>query len=265
VGAVELGPAAARALPATVQLEGADREVSLDLTLPGALRLDAGPGLASALAQRPAELIAAGAWLGATRLVAASVAADGDARFLEGALYDVAKGSLVRAGKVRMAGGGVPPAQLGALAAFLLTGQPGRGVAPSDPIAAATEAAQRAAAARAALGGPPVATAALPQRRAWLKPSAYAAGAVALGLAGVATWQGLTAHARYQDADAMLLSNGVFKPGFTQQQRNDKLAQGDSAKKNAYLAAGGALVFAATAGVLGWLAWDENGQPVARF
>ncbi|HEX8908220.1 MAG TPA: hypothetical protein VF805_03395, partial [Anaeromyxobacteraceae bacterium] len=102
-------------------------------------------------------------------------------------------------------------------------------------------------------------------RHAWLRPAAYGAGAVALGLAGVATWQGLTAHSRYKDADAQLRSDGVFAPGFSQATYDAARASADSARRNAYFAAGGALVFAATAGVLGYLSWTDDGAPAIRF
>ncbi len=252
-----------------VQLEGGERVVELDFTVAEALRIDAGPGLALPVAARATALVQAGGWLGGARLVAVSEVAEGEARFLDGALYDVQRGALVREGRVRMAAGAVPPAQLGALAAFLLTGQPARGVAAVDPVAAAAEAArQRGAAAKVqlvSLGAPLAVGATVPSRRSWMRPAAYGAGALALGLAGVATWQGLAARSRYRDADAMLRADGVLQPGISQQARDDALASADSAKRNAYLAAGGTLAFAAAAGVLGYLSWDERGAPVVRF
>jgi len=256
-------------LPSTfVQLEGGERTVELDFTVAEALRVDAGPGLALPVAQRAAAVVRAGGRLGATRLVAVSEAIEGDARFLDGALYEVQRGALVREGRVRMAAGAVPPAQLGALAAFLLTGQPARGVDAVDPIAAASEAAQRSAAAKVEstpVGAAPVGDATIPQWRSWMRPGALGAGALALGLAGAATWQGLTARSGYRDADAMLRSDGVLQPGISQATHDAALASADSARRNAYLAAGGALVFAATAGVLGYLSWDERGAPIVRF
>jgi hypothetical protein len=175
-----------------------------------------------------------------------------------------------------MAAGAVPAPQLGALAAFLLTGQPARDVAPVD-LAVATAEAERRAAARppGAIGdvarppapspSPSPTPAAAQPRHPWARPAAYGAGALALGLAGIATWQGVAAHGRYQEADAMLRSDGVLAPGTTQQAYDDKRASADAAKRTAYLAAGGTLVFAATAGVLGYLSWDDAGAPVVRF
>ena len=259
--------------PVAVQLDDTDGTVELDVALAEALRLDAGPGLAVAAPQRAGALVRAGACLGASRLVAVSEVADGEARFLDGAIYDLERGALLREGRVRMAAGAVAAPQLGALAAFLLTGQPARDVAPVD-LAVATAEAERRAAARppGAVGdlvrppapSPSTAAAAQP-RHPWFRPAAYGAGALALGLAGLATWQGLAAHDRYQEADAMLRSDGVLAPGTTQQAYDDKRASADAAKRTAYLAAGGTLVFAATAGALGYLSWDDAGAPVVRF
>ena len=57
-----------------------------------------------------------------------SRAAEGQAQFLLGSMYDVRRGALLREGSVRMVAGSVPAVNLGALAAFLLTGQSSREV-----------------------------------------------------------------------------------------------------------------------------------------
>ncbi|HET9555008.1 MAG TPA: hypothetical protein VFP50_18725, partial [Anaeromyxobacteraceae bacterium] len=111
-----------------VDLTGEDRTVVLDFALAEAIRPAAGPGLVLAPAERASAIIRAGAWLGADRLVVASRAVEGEAQFLVGAIYDVRRGALLREGSVRMASGGVPAGNLGALAAFLLTGQSSREV-----------------------------------------------------------------------------------------------------------------------------------------
>ena len=49
-------------------------------------------------------------------------------RCTAGAIYDVQRGALLREGRVRIVAGSVPSVQLGALASFLLTGQPSPGV-----------------------------------------------------------------------------------------------------------------------------------------
>jgi len=253
---------------ASVQLDGEDRAVELDFALAEALRMNAGPGLALTAADRGGALVRAGAWLAATRVVAASVVSDRDAQFLNGALYDVQRGALLREARVRMAAGSVTSVQLGALAAFLLTGQPARGVEPvrSEPVALPAPGPSIAASApppnltaATALGRAPAA------RPGWLRPAAYAAGAVGLGLAGVATWQGIAARNGYRDADAMLRPDDTLVPGATRATHDARLAAADGAKRNAYLSAAGTAVFAAAAGLLGYLSADDRGAPAVRF
>jgi hypothetical protein len=119
-----------------VDLTQEDRSALLDFTLAEALRVNAGPGLALARPSRAGGIVRAGAWLGVDRVVAASVITEGEAQFLAGSIYDVRRGALTREGRVRMAAGAVPSPNIGALAAFLLTGQPSRViVSPStEPI-----------------------------------------------------------------------------------------------------------------------------------
>ncbi|HET9598602.1 MAG TPA: hypothetical protein VFP65_23695 [Anaeromyxobacteraceae bacterium] len=271
---------ALRIPPLRVQLESDDRALVLDTALAAAVRPHGGPGLAVSGAGRAPALVRAGARLGASRVVAAAVVRDADASFLEGTLLDVPAGATLRAGRVRMAGGSVPAAQLGALAAFLLTGQPVRDVqdvSPPPPVAAAPgrnepDLAPSPAGDPGPLGGPGPApgaeiraSAGQGAKAGWLRPTAYASAAVAVGLAGVATWQGLAAHDAYGQADAMLLPGGVFVAGADKPTYDAKVASADTAKRNAWIAVGGAAVFAVTAGVLGYLSWDDHGAPVVRF
>ncbi|WP_242395280.1 PEGA domain-containing protein [Anaeromyxobacter oryzisoli] len=123
------GAAGALRVPSfVVDLEGEDRMVVLDFALAGALRVNAGPGLALSGAQRGYGIIRAGAWLGLDRLIVVSRVEEGEAQFLLGSMYDVRRGALLREGSVRMAAGSVPSVNLGALASFLLTGQGSREV-----------------------------------------------------------------------------------------------------------------------------------------
>jgi len=112
----------------TVDLTAEDRAVVLDFALAEAVRPAAGPGLMLGQADRAANIIRAGAWLGTDKLVVTSRTSEGEAHFLVGGIYDVRRGALLREGIVRMISGGVPAANLGALAAFLLTGQSSRDV-----------------------------------------------------------------------------------------------------------------------------------------
>jgi hypothetical protein len=113
-----------------VDLANEDRGVVLDFSLAEALRVNAGPGLALARVGRHAGVVRAGAWLGVDRVLATSIAVEGEVQYLAGSIYDVRRGAMMREGLVRMVAGSVPSANLGALAAFLLTGQPQRAVVP---------------------------------------------------------------------------------------------------------------------------------------
>ena len=140
-----------------VDLAGEDRTVTLDFALAEAVRPAGGPGLALAGPELPALLVRTGAWLGADRLVAVSRARRGEAHFLVGAIHDVRRGALLREGSVRLLPDGVPAASLGALAAFLLTGQSSREVIDCSrelPVAAVRPAPPRPPAERPLPGAP---------------------------------------------------------------------------------------------------------------
>lgn len=250
---------------AYVELDGEDRAVELDFTVSDALRVNAGPGLAVAQAQRSAILVRAGGLLGVTRIVAASVVPEGGARFLSGALYDVQRGALLREGRTRMTAGSVSSVQMGALASFLLTGQASRDVTPVStiPLSVADP-----SSGKLALVGPPVPpgmTLRLRPRHPWMRPAAYVAGALALGLGAGASWQAVEASRRYGAAKAMLRSEGVLAAGAEPGRYRSAIGAADSAQRNAYLLAGGAVAFAAAAGILGYLSFTDAGVPVVAF
>ncbi|ACL67681.1 conserved hypothetical protein [Anaeromyxobacter dehalogenans 2CP-1] len=94
----------------------------------------------------------------------------------------------------------------------------------------------------------------------WMRPAAIGSGALALGLAAVAVQQGLAASGRYADARDMLGADGQLLPGSDPGRYRDLRSGGDSARRNAFVSAGVAAAFAATAGVLGWLSWDGDGD-----
>ncbi|HEU4385072.1 MAG TPA: PEGA domain-containing protein [Anaeromyxobacteraceae bacterium] len=183
-----------------VELRDEDRSVVLDFSLAEALRVNAGPGLALPRAGRHAGVVRAGAWLGVDRVLATSIAVEGQVQYLSGSIYDVRRGAMMREGLVRMVAGSVPTANLGALASFLLTGQPQRAVVPvatessSAPVAQAVEpapAGERSAAASATsvataakvTAPPPAAPAAVSPKET---PAAAPAAAKAAVPAGVA-------------------------------------------------------------------------------
>jgi len=147
------GAAGALRIPSfRVDLGSEDKAVVLDFALAETFRPGAGPGMVLPPAERAAAIIRAGAWLGVEKLVVASRGSEGGAQFLVGAIYDVRRGALLREGSVRMQSGSVPPANLGALASFLLTGQSSREVLDRtrDPLAARAPPPRAATAASAA-------------------------------------------------------------------------------------------------------------------
>jgi hypothetical protein len=300
-----------------VNLGDEDGSLVLDFALAEALRLHAGPGLALAPARRSEAIVRAGAWLGVDRVIAVSRMAEGQALFLLGSIHDVRNGALLREGSVRMIAGTVPAANLGALAAFLLTGQSSRDVTDRTDLARAAPRLARAPLADAAAGpageqapraageaggdagraqladleapasrpgraapdltsarrsfAPPALVETkpaltAPRRARWMRPAAYGS-AVLFGLfTGLAVHQSLAARQASADADAMVGPGGVLAPGSSAARYNDLRDDSRVASRNAYVSAGAAIVFAATAGVLGWKSRAPAGEfAVARF
>jgi hypothetical protein len=282
-----------------VDLQADDRAVILDFGLSEAVRAHAGPGLALGPARRGESIVRAGAWLAADRIVAVSRVSEGDAQFLLGSIYDVRNGALLREGSVRMVAGSVPAANLGALAAFLLTGQSSRDVrdrtdlarsiaAPQQALAPPGAAAAVAAAGEKAPAGaapkPPRDTATArpadlavaapqlaapsphdlggtPARGRWMRPAAYGS-AVLVGLfTGFAIHQGLTASQAGADADAMVGPGGSLAPGSDPTRYRDLQDDSRAAARNAYVSGAAAVVFAVTAGVLGWRSRPPGAPP----
>jgi hypothetical protein len=291
-----------------VTLRDEDRSLVLDFALAEALRVHAGPGLALGASRRSEAIVRAGAWLGVDRVVAVSRIAEGEALFLLGSIHDVRNGALLREGSVRMIAGTVPAANLGALAAFLLTGQSSRDVMDRTDLARAAPGLAGEATAAAAVeqtspaareageagraqavdpGGPaagrghaasdlsparrsfapplvepdPAGGAPAPRRSRWMRPAAYGS-AILFGLfTGVTIHQGLTARQASADADAMVGPGGVLAPGSSAARYNDLRDDSRVASRNAYVSAGAAIVFAATAGVLGWRSRAPAGEP----
>ncbi len=197
--------------PVTVDLADEDRAVTLDFALAEAVRIASGPALALPPGDRAATLVKAGAWLGVDRLVATSRLVEGEAPFLVGAVYDVRRGALMREGSVRVVGGAVPPASLGALAAFLLTGTPSREVNDRVRLAARAPVPVARAASPAARAVPPaaVAVAATATPPAALPP---AAPRPAPGAPTAATTTAATTHGRGRLARAGARARRAARP-----------------------------------------------------
>jgi hypothetical protein len=92
----------------------------------------------------------------------------------------------------------------------------------------------------------------------WKKPVAIGSAVLAAGFTALAVQQGATASSAYADADAMVLSNGSFRPGYSTATYDARQADGDAAMRNTYVSAGAAVVFGAVAAYLGWQAWGPG-------
>jgi hypothetical protein len=269
-----------------VDLTEEDRTVVLDFETAEALRMTAGPGLALAPGRRGEGLVRAGAWLDVDKLVVAARAVEGDAPFLVGAIYDVRRGSMLREGSVRTVAGSVPSVNIGALAAFLLTGAQQREVRgrssevpvlqqaiagnaqrldlrPSPPAPAPGVAHLLVPPSPSPSAGEPA-----PDRgrwmapRPWMRPAAWAAGGFAVAFAGLAVNQRLAANEAYGRAES-LLGPGEVPLSSNLESFRTFTAKGDAAVRNTWISAGASVVFAAAAGLLGWSSAQAPAPPAA--
>jgi hypothetical protein len=178
---------------------------------------------------------------------------------------------LARSAPRRAPGIPVEPAgELGSVAAREAGPVPGvDGAAVADAAAAAGDRAardlspaRRSFAAPALVEAEPAGRAGpAPRRARWLRPAAYGS-AILFGLfTGVAIHQGLAARQATADADAMVGPGGVLAPGSSAARYDDLRHDSRVAARNAYVSAGAAIVFAATAGVLGWRSRAPAGEP----
>jgi len=233
--------------PRVVEMTDEDAVLRLDTVLAGAVRPDAGPGMAIAPEERGAAVVAYGERLQVDRIVALELVRADERRSIEASLYDVRRGALLREAQVPVIGGRVVPDSADALASFLMTG---------DRSSASLDLSRSA-------GGPPGRS---PPR--WLRPAAYGAGLAALGAGAFALMQARSASDGYASAGAMVRSDGALVAG-TDRARYDSVVTGaDSAKRNAYVGAAGAAVLAVAAGVLGYLSLEARGPaivPAIRF
>ncbi len=255
---------ALRVPASTVDLVEDGQTVSLNFAMAEALRPGFGPGLALAAAGRPRALVTAGGFLGLDRLLAATFSTEGEVNYLVGTLYDVRRGMLLREGRVRLAAHTPPPGSLTALASFLITGQTSDLVAavsvqptPAEPKPPDLKAASLAA--RPTEGPDLSVRTGAEQPSKALGWTAFGSGIASVGLTAFAVVEGLSANSKYGDAKAMLGPDGALVPGADPAKYNQLVSDGDSAKKAAYIGAAGAVVTAAAAGILGYLAHGEVG------
>jgi hypothetical protein len=270
-----------RAPSMKVDVSEEDQIVSLDFSLAEALRPGSGPGLALGPVDRTRRIVMACASLGLDRAVVTSFQQDGDVTYLQGSMIDVRRGSMLREGRLRLAGKAAPAGGLTALTSFLMTGQPSQLVKPAPPLppppVAAAPAAAPAAAAAAAVAAaekpPPDLKAAPPPEPSplkaeapakgkaspWLKWSPVATAVLAVGAGAYAWAQGNTAASNYAAANEML-SNGQLVPGSSVDAYNDYVSKGDSAQSAAMAAGITAGVALVGTGVLGYFSYKQSGE-----
>ncbi len=244
-----------------VDLTEEGQSVVLNFALAESLRPSVGPGLALAEADRSKNLVAAGAWLGVDKLLAARLVTESGVEYLSAAMFDVRRGILQREGRVRLANKMAPPGGLSALASFLITGQTSELVAatavppPSKPSLEAKPPGQTSGA-DIDLRKP----AAEPGKSRTLGWTAVGAGALSVVLAGVSVYEGLSARSKYGDAKDMLRSDGALRPDQSVSRYKSLVSDGDSAKTLAWVTGGAAVGTAAVAGVLGYISYKRTGE-----
>jgi hypothetical protein len=238
-----------------VDLTAEDRAVRLDLAIFEALRPDAGPGLALAPPERALGLVTAASRLGLDRAVVTTLARDGETVYLAATVHDTRRGRAEREARLRLVGGSPPEGGLGALAAFLLHGEPSVLIStpaglslvlrppPPNPLA------------------PPLPVQAPPSARGskaygW---AAFGTGLATVAASGVTLALGASASSRYADARAMRDASGRLQSPHTVAEYNAAIRAGDSRRSMAVavgVASGVGLV--ATA-MLGYLGYRESG------
>jgi hypothetical protein len=94
----------------------------------------------------------------------------------------------------------------------------------------------------------------------WMRPTAVATGGLALVAAGLSVWQGVVAASARDEASAMLLPDGMLRPGARPADYAAATASFETARTNAWIAGGSAAALACGAVLLWVLA---PGAPVA--
>lgn len=221
-------------------------------------RPDAGPGLALNASQRASGIVTAGASLKLDRVLATSVITDGDVRYLVGSLYDVRKGSLLREGRLRLAGWRPPEGGLPAMATFLLKGEPSGLVLTAPDHKKANLNVKPAT----ALGPPSAKVVDQGPKRApgsAKKWTALGTGALAVGLAGFGLYENSQANKNFSKARAMLDESGNPGPTWDEDLYNKYRSDGNRQRKMATATFVGAGVALGTAAVFGYLGYKQSG------
>jgi hypothetical protein len=248
---------AARLPPVALDLSQGDQTLELDFAIADMFQPDVGPGLALLPAQRARGIITAGASLKLDRVLATTVVTDGDVRYLVGSVYDVRKGSLLREGRLRLAGWRAPEGGLQAMATFLLRGEPSGLVIPAPDPAKADINVKPAVMVKS----PPPAKVVSPATRArgttW-KYAAVGTGVLTIGLGGYALYENSVANKKYTEAKK-LAPNGILI-NESDRALYDKLrTDGNSARATANGTMLGAGVALGATAVFGYLGFKQSG------
>ncbi|HYD41595.1 MAG TPA: PEGA domain-containing protein [Anaeromyxobacter sp.] len=257
----------ARLPPVAIDLSGGDSTLALDFGVADMYRPDAGPGLALVPAQRAHGIITAGASLKLDRVLATSVSSDGDVRYLVGSLYDVRKGSLLREGRLRLAGWRAPEGGFRDMARFLLTGESSGAVITEAVVAEAPKAKPApdldVKAASAFKQPPPKVVTPGPKHRPGYgkKWTAVGTGAAALALGGFALYENSAANRNFSKAKAMLdPQTGELRPGEDPDVYDKYRSDGNRQRSMATASGIGAGVALVTSAVFGVWGFVESGQ-----
>jgi hypothetical protein len=108
---------------------------------------------------------------------------------------------------------------------------------------------------------PVIDAAAASERPRWVKPAAIGSAGLAVAVGALAIQQGLQSRNDFREANRLVRTDGVIADN---DRYRDLTRSGDRSRTIAWVGAGGAVIFAATAGVLGYLAWTDAG-PAVRF
>ena len=147
---------------------------------------------------------------------------------------------------MRLSGATAPPQSLGALASFLVTGEPSSLVLTKPdpkPIAIKPEAPKGAST----------------RGEQILKWSPVATGGLALVLGGVAAWQATVANDKYDQANGMLVG-GSIPAGQDPAVYSQLVSDGDAAKRNAWISGVGAVTSVAATAVLSYFSYKQTGE-----
>ena len=98
-----------------------------------------------------------------------------------------------------------------------------------------------------------------------MRPAAIGSGILAGAFVALALQQASASRSAHADADAMVGPDAQLVPGADPARYRDLRDDGDSAKRNTYVSAGAAVVFAAAAGFLGWKSFDHPAEPALAF